>query len=305
VLGVDANALYLWCVMQDMPIGHPIVRESENNFIPKSPRRQNSKAAHAWLDHVGRQLGIVIRHDRNYKEKRIGRHGLPVDGYHEETNTVFQFHGCFWHGHPCSKTRGLTTHPYRKMSMDEVYSETLEKEKYVEDLGYNLKRVWECEWEGMLRRDPSMSKQSRSYITKEYGHPGKSFTQREILELVKGGKMFGLIKCDISVPDRLRSRFSEMAPIFKNTLVSREELGEHMLSFAKETGRLKQPQRSLVGSLHGKGILLASALAKWYLEQGLEITKVYCVYEYTPSQCYQKFGETVSKPRLGSCSRDK
>ena len=24
----------------------------------------------------------------------------PVDGFHETTNTVLQFHGCFWHGCP-------------------------------------------------------------------------------------------------------------------------------------------------------------------------------------------------------------
>ena len=30
----------------------------------------------------------------------------PVDGFHEATNTVFQFHGCFWHGCPkCHRDR--------------------------------------------------------------------------------------------------------------------------------------------------------------------------------------------------------
>merc|ERR1711860_412145 len=32
--GFDANALYLWGIMQDMPTGHPVIRRKENDFIP-------------------------------------------------------------------------------------------------------------------------------------------------------------------------------------------------------------------------------------------------------------------------------
>ena len=28
-----------------------------------------------------------------------------VDGYEPETNTVYQFHRCHWHGHTCLKNR--------------------------------------------------------------------------------------------------------------------------------------------------------------------------------------------------------
>ena len=39
---------------------------------------------------------IYIQHARNGGEKRIGRYLL--DGYHEETHTAYEIHGCFWHG---------------------------------------------------------------------------------------------------------------------------------------------------------------------------------------------------------------
>ena len=29
----------------------------------------------------------------------------PADGYEPETRTVYQFHGCKWHGHNCIKDR--------------------------------------------------------------------------------------------------------------------------------------------------------------------------------------------------------
>ena len=227
----------------------------------------------------------------------MGKHGLMVDGFHAESNTAFQFHGCFWHGHPCSKTRGVTDHPYRGMSVQTVYQDTLDKESYVRALGYNLTRIWECEWERVLDANPSLSEWNRSFLAQEYGKPGKTFTQEEILESVKSGDLFGLIECDISVPANLRSRFDEMAPIFKNTLLSRKHLSEHMLAFAQRTGTMTQPQRCLVGSLHGEKLLLASALLKWYLKQGLEVSKVYRVYQYRSARCYKKFGESVSDAR--------
>jgi hypothetical protein len=37
--------------------------------------------------------GISIRHEYNNVEKRIGARRLPVDGFHAESQTVFQFHG--------------------------------------------------------------------------------------------------------------------------------------------------------------------------------------------------------------------
>ena len=33
---------------------------------------------------------------------------LSVDGYEPDTNTVYQFHGCYWHGHTCIENRTKT-----------------------------------------------------------------------------------------------------------------------------------------------------------------------------------------------------
>jgi hypothetical protein len=46
-----------------------------------------------WLEWEARQRDIQIRHEYNNTEKRIGSRRLPVDGFHAESQTVFQFHG--------------------------------------------------------------------------------------------------------------------------------------------------------------------------------------------------------------------
>jgi len=76
------------------------------------------------------------------------------------------------------------------------------------------------------------------------------------------------------VSGSLMEKFSEMCPIFKNTEISREDIGDYMREFAKENEIIHQPRRSLIGSYFGEKILLATSLLKWYLEHGLVVTRV-------------------------------
>ena len=49
-----------------------------------------------------------------------------------------------------------------------------------------------------------------------------------ILELVKSECLFGMVLCDIMVPEELKDYFSEMTPIFNNIKISQEDVGEPM-----------------------------------------------------------------------------
>ena len=102
IAGYDANALYLWAVMQNMPTGSYTRRLAENEFKPKG----SIKMAIEWLEWVAHKERIHIRHQLNNVEKRVGDRKLPVDGFNPETQTVYQFHGCYWHGHDCALIRG-------------------------------------------------------------------------------------------------------------------------------------------------------------------------------------------------------
>ena len=63
------------------------------------PKIKQSNMALKWLSYIAEKNDIYIRHKRNGGEKGVGRYSL--DGYHEETNTAYEFHGCFWHGKFC------------------------------------------------------------------------------------------------------------------------------------------------------------------------------------------------------------
>jgi G:T-mismatch repair DNA endonuclease (very short patch repair protein) len=304
VLGLDASALYLWCLMQPMPTGYPRRRRIEHEFRPDSMRKF-SKTAQGWLEHLSWTLGLSIRHALKGGEVRLGNHGLPVDGFCAATNTVYQFNGCLWHGHKCSRTRGIKIHPTNGRKMTELYDDTLAKNEYLREIGYTVVVQWECEWEEEVSMTPEIKTFLSIFFRTLYPpYPKKNL--EALVNSIRDGSFFGFIECDISVPAELKERFSEMGPIFKNVNVSREHLSEHMRAYAEISGDLARPQRMLIGSLFGEKVLLLSTLARWYLDHGMVITKIYQLVDYTPRCAFERFGESVSNARrLGDEDPDK
>ena len=64
-----------------------------------------------------------------------------------------------------------------------------------------------------------------------------------------------------------------------------------------DRGYLSRPSRMLVGALKGEQVLLFSELARWYLQQGLVITRIYQLLQYKRGKPFQSFGESVSAAR--------
>ena len=249
-----------------------------------------------WLEWKAEEMGVRIRHQMNDTEKRIGERRLPVNGFHGPSQTVFQFHGCWWHGHNCYLTKEKEINEKRKKPMAELREETTANSKYVRDQGYNLVEMWECQWRRMKKTNSAV----QYFMNRKFHRPldhHQTLDQNQIIKAIRDESLFGVVECDITVPDHLKPKFSEMCPIFKNTQISKEDIGEYMQTFAEEQHIMPQPRRSLIGSYFGEKILLATPLIKWYLEHGLEVTRIYQVVEYTPVPCFQPFGEAVSDAR--------
>ena len=67
-------------------------------------------------------------------------------------------------------------------------------------------------------------------------------TQNEILTTVVDGTLIGMIECDVRVPANLREQFAERLPVFKNALVTRDDIGPYMRQYAEEYNILKKPR---------------------------------------------------------------
>ena len=86
---------------------------------------------HALCGHGG-EYYVTVKDNEEDRKKEI-----PVDGYESESNTIFQYHGCKWHGCPCRKERNSLE--------EERYAKTIELEKKMKKQGFKIVSVWECE----------------------------------------------------------------------------------------------------------------------------------------------------------------
>ena len=287
IVGYDANALYLWALMQDMPTGWYVRRREENGFRPQQAQPYGQMAVQ-WLTWEAAKNGCTIRHQVNGREKRIGK--LPVDGWCAETRTAYQFHGCFWHGCPKCHTDPEETNPKNNKTMATLLADTKKHTTYLRR-HVKVVEMWECDWK--RERDPPPRQKWK-------------MTQQQIIAAVVDGTLFGMIECDVRVPSELQDHFAEMQPIFKNANVSSDDIGPYMRQYAEENDIMSTPRRILIGSYRGEKILLATPLLRWYLAHGLVMDHVYQIIEYEPKPCFQNFGDSVSAARrAGDADPDK
>ena len=149
IQGNDANALYLWEIMQDMPTSYFIQCKETNNF--------KAVVSHKY-GHLARELlewlifsqNISIKHMFNGKKKRLGPRLLPVNGFCQQTKTVYQLHGCYWHGHLCHLNRNKQGNFKVKnlsngKTMSELQAKTRKNTEYLKHLGYKVTEICECQ----------------------------------------------------------------------------------------------------------------------------------------------------------------
>lgn len=118
---------------------------------PKCAQFSYSKTAINWLQYLSYINNIHIQHYENDGEHIIKNSKYSADGYCEETNTIYEFHGCFWHGCPkCYKPDDINK--VTKSYFKELYDKTIEREKFIQTQGYNLITIWEHEWKEMREK---------------------------------------------------------------------------------------------------------------------------------------------------------
>ena len=106
-----------------------------------------SKIAILWLENIEKTDGKFIQHAGNIGEKKIKINNklFKVDGYCENTNTIYEFYGDFWHGNPKIYDE-KETHPLNKKTYGDLYNETIYRENVLRQEGYNLITIWESDF---------------------------------------------------------------------------------------------------------------------------------------------------------------
>lgn len=104
-----------------------------------------SKISLEWLKYMSSQRNEFIQHAGNIGEFFVPDTRYKADGYCKDSNTVFEFHGSYFHGDPRKYNSG-DINPTSGITYGELYQKTLLKEKKIRELGYNYIEMWESEW---------------------------------------------------------------------------------------------------------------------------------------------------------------
>ena len=138
--------------LQYITIASVCMNVYRSKFMPKNTigiikdsvkNKTFSKISMNWVNWISDTHNIHIQHAMNGGEHVIPNVG-KVDGFCKNTNTVYEFQGCFWHG--CEKCYTKNTiNPWNQVEMGELQNRTQIKNQKIRDLGYNSIEIYEGE----------------------------------------------------------------------------------------------------------------------------------------------------------------
>ena len=300
VFGWDCNSLYLYAISKnDCPTGFPIVRRKENDFVPEFTEKYGIQARE-WLEWVSHSQNRDIQHKFNNGERRLGSRKIAVDGFDAKHGVIYQFHGCLIHGHVCRLTEEFDVCPISKKDLMEKQKDTKEISEYLRTI-HGIKdviEIYECQWQDIKHSNSEVSE----FVKKISPPRPVSFREKEIndksvCKAIIEGSLYGMVLCDVFVPDHLKDNFSTYQPIFKNVEIGIDDIGPYMKKYAEERGLLKKKRRCLVGSYFVEQELICTPLLRWYLTHGFQVRNVDLIVEYVPQRCFEKFGQICSDMR--------
>ena len=199
--------------------------------------------------------------------------------------------GCFYHFCPSQELRPFLTEGDIQRGSKKRELDAL-KRHYTQEKGFKVIEVWECEWWRLYKTTNTVKQHIRDHFPSR-----RSLAAEQLLEEIKKGKLFGYVLCDIEVPAKLRSKFINFPPIFKNTLVSKSDIGDLMKRYAEGERLLSQPRKLLKSSFTLQNGTLINPLLLFHLQLGLVCTKIHCFVAYTPKNCFNSFVQSAVDAR--------
>lgn len=90
-----------------------------------------------WLD----KLNVPIE----FRQKII-KDKYKVDAYNPISNTIYEFYGDYWHGNPIRFSDKNEINKNSKLTYNELYIRTINREKELLQLGYKIISIWESDF---------------------------------------------------------------------------------------------------------------------------------------------------------------
>ncbi|XP_075784357.1 uncharacterized protein LOC106731428 [Pelodiscus sinensis] len=115
-------------------------------------QKRYSTLAIQWLLYVSHTENLYIQHALQDRELKVGSYFL--DGYAEVEGkpTAIEFNGCFFHGCPVCYCENDFSH-LLEATYGQLYNRTIIKTEFLKKQGFEVRTLWEHEWQAMLAND--------------------------------------------------------------------------------------------------------------------------------------------------------
>ena len=199
------------------------------------------------------------------REKEIDSFSV---GFNSHCNTVFETRGCF--------ATSVAVKKYVPLSLNRIFNVVARREldalrrHYTQEKSFSVIGMWDCEWWRPYKTTNTVEQRIREHFP--YRCP---LAAEQLLEEKKKGKLFGYVQCDIEVLEKLKSKLDNFPSIFKNTLVSENNIGDLMKHYANEERLMSQPRKIMISSFTLQTGTVITPLLLFSLQLGLVWTKLH------------------------------
>jgi hypothetical protein len=111
----------------------------------------HSRVALEWVQFLESCYKLNIQHIANTGEYLIQNTKYKADGYDQDTNTIYEFNGDYWHGNPL-KYKSTNPFPHSPdKTFGDMYDRTIKRNTIIKNGGYTLIEIWESDWTNAKR----------------------------------------------------------------------------------------------------------------------------------------------------------
>ena len=213
---------------------------------------------------------------------------FQVDGVSFDRETILEYNGYWWHGCPdCWENKQHTT-PEQDREQQFRYRGTQACTKWLEEhTGFRVKQVWGCDQEAMR------------YVwgAHKLGSPFTSGGRTLMRRSVRPNSWTGWPRVSSLVPWKCLNRstiHSKSSAPFVTSEIKVKDLSPEQRDSLPDKLKTKE---QLAPCMKAEKVLIDSSLLKWYMEHGLEVTKVHCVIEFQYAPIFKEFIDTRTQKR--------
>lgn len=308
LISFDFNNLYGHAMRMAMPVGPGILYDKVGDYFTWDPLMDSKKHKFSlesieWLNMMESKFlnadgsRNVIHHAMNSGEREFIDHYIDSetgetrqkcynpDGYSfiNGEHHFFEYDGC--HYHRCIHNCHVSRKSRKNLTRDDG-----PRDAFYRKMGH-LHKITSCQW---AKEKKSLT--YRNYTSVFFSR--KNITESEIMDKVKSGEFFGLLRLDLKSSASTIEHFMKIGfpCIFRHLEIENSMLHPKYQEIMKERKRTES-NRVLTQTFHADQILITSDTALFYHRMGLELTNLTRAVEFEKDFPFAKFVNEITQQR--------